>query len=81
MFMQEFWSMGYAYEVVKRLLEYCSEELKLTHVVAETQTANIRSCHLLEKIGYKFKYNVERFGAEQSIYVYDLNNFRSFTNE
>lgn len=81
MFMLEFWGMGYALEVVKRLVEYCREELKLTRVVAETQTANTRSCHLLERIGYKLENTVERFGVEQSIYVYDLNNFCSFTNE
>jgi [ribosomal protein S5]-alanine N-acetyltransferase len=81
MFLPEFWGMGYAYEVIKRLLEYCREELQLKHVVAETQTANLRSCHLLEKLGYRPKYNVKRFGADQSIYVYDLNDFHSYTNE
>ncbi|HBN86233.1 MAG TPA: GNAT family N-acetyltransferase [Clostridiales bacterium] len=72
MFMPEYWGKGYAFEVVKRLLEFCRDELKLARVVSETQTANVRSCHLLEKLGYMLESKVERFGAEQSIYAKDL---------
>lgn len=62
------WGKGYATEVVREIIEYCFNELKLSKIVAETQTANIASCRLLEKLGMKVERIVYRFGAEQVIY-------------
>lgn len=70
MLFPEYWGKGYATEIVKTVLEFCRDELKLFRVVSETQTLNMRSCHLLEKLGYKLESQVERFGAQQSIYAY-----------
>lgn len=56
------------------MLSFCRAELSLTCVVSETQTLNTRSCHLLEKLGYKLESQIELFGAHQSIYVYVFEN-------
>jgi len=74
MFMPDYWGKGYASEAIKALLEFCKKELGLNRVVSETQTANTRSCHLLEKLGYHAESQIERFGAKQIIYAYDLMN-------
>ena len=70
MFLPEFWGYGYALETIKALIGFCKNELKLNRVVAETQTANTRSCSLLEKLGFRLEDSIVRFDAEQSIYVF-----------
>ena len=67
-FLPTYWGSGYATEVVAMILEYALRELKLSKVVAETQTANERSCSLLERVGMKLEEKVVRFGAEQSVF-------------
>lgn len=62
------WGCGYATEVVSKIVDYAFKELGLSRVVAETQSANIASCRLLERIGMELEQKVQRFGAEQSIY-------------
>ncbi|MGY3715327.1 GNAT family N-acetyltransferase [Sutcliffiella cohnii] len=63
------WGKGYAREVVKEVITYAFENLKLPKLVAETQTANEASCHLLERLGLNHEETVTRFGAEQRIYA------------
>ncbi|RXJ04422.1 N-acetyltransferase [Anaerobacillus alkaliphilus] len=65
----EWWGAGYATEVVKEVIQYGFTELQLPELVAETQAANEASCRLLERLGMTVKENVQRFGAEQVIYV------------
>ncbi len=43
--------------------------MHLTQIVSETQKKNIRSSKLLERLGYGLEKQVERFGAEQCVYV------------
>lgn len=45
----------------------------LAKKVAETQSANQRSCALLERVGMKVDKYVYRFGAEQAVYVKERN--------
>ena len=72
MFLPKYWGFGYATETIATILKFCEIELKLSRVVSETQTANNASCRLLEKLGYKIESETERFGAMQTIYVYDF---------
>ncbi|WP_017187402.1 GNAT family N-acetyltransferase [Alkalibacillus haloalkaliphilus] len=67
-FLPEWWGQGYASEVVQGVINFAFNDLNLLKVVAETQTANIDSCKLLEKLGMKLEHKVVRFGAEQAIY-------------
>ncbi|MEC0666389.1 MULTISPECIES: GNAT family N-acetyltransferase [Priestia] len=67
-FLPKWWGKGYATEVVQLLINYALNELKLSKVIAETQTANKSSCKLLERIGMNLEQTITRFGAEQAIY-------------
>ncbi|AIF42817.1 GNAT family N-acetyltransferase [Virgibacillus sp. SK37] len=62
------WGKGIAREVVAKLIDYAFDEMQVTQLVAETQTANQRSCALLESVGMQMKETVFRFGKEQFIY-------------
>lgn len=62
------WGKGLASEVISVVLHFAFNELKLSTVVAETQTANKASCKLLESVGMNLEYTVTRFGAEQALY-------------
>lgn len=64
----EWWGAGYGVEVLQTILDYAFTVLNLPKVVAETQSANIASCLLLEKLGMEVIEKVIRFGEEQSIY-------------
>ena len=69
LFLPAYWGNGYAEESIRCILRYCKEKLHLTHVVSETQKKNLRSCALLERLGCTLEKQVERFGAEQCVYV------------
>lgn len=70
----EWWGRGYAAEAVSVILHIAFEELRLPRIVAETQSANISSCKLLERLGMKKVDSFERFGEEQSLYVLESQN-------
>jgi len=74
-FLPSIWGNGYAYETIKSLIQYCTYNYKLHRLVSETQVANVKSCKLLEKLGYKLHKKLERFNCEQSLYVLNLRNF------
>jgi ribosomal-protein-alanine N-acetyltransferase len=67
----EWWGQGYAKEAVRAVVDLALGDLGLPRVVAETQTANVASCRLLESLGMRLERRVERFGAEQAIYATD----------
>lgn len=64
----EWWGQGYATEAVRAAIDRALNDLGLRRVVAETQTANIASRRLLERLSMCLEKTVERFGAEQVIY-------------
>jgi ribosomal-protein-alanine N-acetyltransferase len=68
-FLDDFWSMGYGRESVKRLIEYAFEDLGFESLVAETQSLNKASCRLLESLGMKLVSQVDRYQANQNIYL------------
>lgn len=65
---------GLALEITQCLTNFAFSELGLKKLVAETQAANVPSIKLLEKLGMKLDRTLERFGAQQSIYILHLNN-------
>lgn len=71
-FLPEYWGEGYAYEVLNWLLAHCKNNLHVDNVVSETQSANTRSCDLLNRLGYEEKEQLIRFEAEQTIYTKHL---------
>ncbi len=68
-FLPECWGQGYTAEIAQYIIDYAFREVKLPRLVSETQTANMSSRKLLEKVGMRLEGTVKRFGAEQSIYV------------
>jgi [ribosomal protein S5]-alanine N-acetyltransferase len=54
-FAQSHWGKGYATEVVKALLTFGFRELKAHRIFASVDPANLTSCHLLEKIGFRLE--------------------------
>ncbi|HWK21450.1 GNAT family N-acetyltransferase [Bacillus sp. J37] len=67
-FLPNWWGSGYATEVIRVIINYALNELNLSKVVAETQTANTSSCRLLERVGMEIEKIIIRFGAEQAIF-------------
>lgn len=67
-FLPAFWKQGYATEALTHLLQFGFQNLKLEHIVAETQAANLNSCRLLEYLGFQKLRQVVRFGNLQIIY-------------
>lgn len=67
-FLPYWWGKGYATEAVQLIINFALNELNLSKVVAETQTANASSCRLLERLGMELERTITRFGAEQAIY-------------
>jgi 3-dehydroquinate dehydratase/shikimate dehydrogenase len=48
-----FWGRGYATEGARQVVRYAFETVKLNEIVAITVPANVRSRHVMEKIGMK----------------------------
>jgi len=67
-FLPQYWGKGYAFEVLLAVIRYGFDSLNLSKIVAETQTANIASCRVLEKLGMQKITVIERFGHEQAVY-------------
>ena len=62
------WGFGYATEAGRKVLEFAENELHLKRVFAETQSANLASIRLLERLGFVKSSSRFKFGAEQSVF-------------
>ena len=69
--LSKYWGNGYALEAAREIIRYAFNERKLNRLVAETQSANLVSCKLLEKLGFRKVKELTRFNAEQSLYALD----------
>ena len=67
-FKPDFCGKGYAYEDINELVPFCKSYFGLGKLVSQTHTRNIKSCRLLEKLGFKLDKKLVRFGQEQSVY-------------
>ena len=76
-FLPGYWGMGLAFEAVKACLDYCKVQLNLQELFAETQTKNISSRKLLEKLGYEMINEITRFHELQTVYHINLRNYRN----
>jgi RimJ/RimL family protein N-acetyltransferase len=65
----DFSGMGYALEIAKATLEYAKEKLGLTKIAAITLPGNVRSIHLLEKLGLTFR-NTIRSANNEALLLY-----------
>ena len=69
MFAPAYWGKGLAFESATTVLHYAFDTLELTEIVAETQSANVASCRLLERLGMEPWGRIERFATAQEIYM------------
>ena len=69
----KWWGKGFAAEAVDSVIHFAFTELNLSSLIAETQSLNLPSRRLLEKLGMKLMNKVMRFGAEQAIYCIERN--------
>jgi RimJ/RimL family protein N-acetyltransferase len=65
MFLPHAWGHGYAAEACTAALDWVTTALPSEPVVLCTQTANIRSMRLAQKLGFREIERFEEFGAEQ----------------
>lgn len=54
-FLPRFWSRGYAFEAAAAVMSYAAGTLGLSRVLAITNSDNVSSIKVLEKIGLKFE--------------------------
>jgi ribosomal-protein-alanine N-acetyltransferase len=59
---------GLAYEICKRMIDFGFSNVGLTKIVSETQSANLQSIKLLEKLGMTCVQTLERYGNIQVVY-------------
>lgn len=52
-FNRKYWGQGYASEAVRTLMQYAFTEMQISRICAEADVKNKRSCHLLEKLGFR----------------------------
>ena len=71
LFLSEYWGNGYASEAVRAVIHYAFSKKKLNRLVAETQSANLVSCKMLEKLGFHKVRNLTRFDSEQTLFAID----------
>jgi ribosomal-protein-alanine N-acetyltransferase len=67
----EYVGRGLATLAMRRMLTHIFAHRGISSVVCETQTANLRSIRLLERLGMRQRERIIRFGAEQVIYCLD----------
>jgi len=64
----EFWGKSFAEETVSGIIKHAANTMNLPCIIAETQSANMPSRKLLEKIGMEPVRILTRFNEEQVIY-------------
>ncbi|MBV8951588.1 MAG: GNAT family N-acetyltransferase [Actinobacteria bacterium] len=62
------WSQGFAAEAVRCVMDYAFDSERIQELLAVTQTANERSCRLLQRLGWTAAEQFVEFGAQQTLY-------------
>lgn len=64
----DYFGKGYAFENVKRVIDFALLELGIIELVAETQILNEKSVRLLERLGMKREKEIVRYNEKQAVY-------------
>jgi ribosomal-protein-alanine N-acetyltransferase len=67
-FHPDFWGRGFATEALMAIMEFAFNYLSDQILVAETQSANLDSRRLLQRLGMSELGRLSRFGSDQIIY-------------
>ncbi|WP_462156693.1 GNAT family N-acetyltransferase [Pseudoalteromonas sp. GB56] len=68
----EYWGQGLGYEAAKAAFDYGLETLKLTHIIAEADTANLGSIKIIENLGFTLCDKYEKWGHPLLRYEYTV---------
>lgn len=73
-FLKKYWSMGFATESAKGVMNYARLELDLKQVAALTAPDNLASIRVLKKLGFRFSKLIELpdFESESKMFTADL---------
>lgn len=63
-----YWGQNIAFGCIQAFLDFALPLLKQERIYAETQSANLKSMHLLQRLGFREHKRLLRFGAEQSVF-------------
>ena len=69
-FLPDYWGQGLASETLETCIEKACQTLQISSLVAETQTSNLRSIKLLDKLGMIKEKTVMRCNEHQTIFRY-----------
>ncbi|APY07194.1 GNAT family N-acetyltransferase [Winogradskyella sp. J14-2] len=67
-FFEDMWNRGYATESARACLDYCFERYNLKQIIGRAMKVNLNSIKVLEKIGLKYKKDIELDGEEAVLY-------------
>jgi RimJ/RimL family protein N-acetyltransferase len=70
------WGFGYAFEAATAVLRAGAAELPDQPVILVTQSANIRSRRLADRLGFRFVRTFHAYDAEQTLSAADLHTFQ-----
>ena len=65
-FLPEHWGNGYAAEASRAVLDWAWRTTESRSLIAVTQSANVRSLRLLDRLGFVFEKTFIEFDAEQT---------------
>ncbi|MBE1551890.1 RimJ/RimL family protein N-acetyltransferase [Mycobacterium sp. OAS707] len=71
------WGRGYAAEAARTLLRTAAAELPDQPVLIITQTVNLASLRLAERLGFNVVKTFEQWGAQQALAMAQLHEFRA----
>ena len=74
-FHKKYWNKGFATETAKKCLEYGFNELQIEKIVGRARKENTGSVKVLEKLGMRFKENVDFDGHEGVLYELTRNHY------
>ena len=67
------WKKGYASEAALASLAWLRDKTLINHVIALSYLDNVRSIHVIEKMGFLYKENVHLFGVDLKLFTKDIN--------
>lgn len=81
---KKYWGKGYTIEAMKRVIEFATEELKLSQIVGRYAKENPASGRVMSKLGFKYEKDipyecnngaVKREGIQCRLFIENKNNF------
>ena len=69
-FLPQFWSKGYAFEAASAVMQYASQALRLTRILAVVSPGNDRSIKLLAKLGMIYERTMRWPDSDEDVQLF-----------